>query len=269
MSSGMQLRRIMYLGIVLGVLLPVLPLLIRAFSHRWAFPGILPSSGSLRAWRYILDPGSRVLLSLGNSLIIALSVSFLSMLIGIPAGRALGMYRFRGKAFVEMMVLAPALIPPLAATLGLQVVFIRIGLADTMAGVILVHLIPAIPYMTISMSGVFANYNSDYEEQARSLGAGKGRTFFSITLPAVLPGVVTGGMFAFLISWGQYVLTLLVGGGRIITLPVLLFSFAGSGDTALTGAMSIIFLLPSVVILVFTGRFLSGTSAGMRGFEHL
>jgi putative spermidine/putrescine transport system permease protein len=60
-----------------------------------------------------------------------------------------------------------------------------------------------------------------------------------------------------------------VGGGRIITLPVLLFSFAGSGDTALTGAMSIIFLLPSVVILVFTGRFLSGTSAGMRGFEHL
>jgi putative spermidine/putrescine transport system permease protein len=191
------------------------------------------------------------------------------MLIGIPAGRALGMYRFRGKALVELMVLAPALIPPLAATLGLQLVFIRLGLADTMAGVILVHLIPAIPYMTVSMSGVFANYNSDYEEQARSLGAGKGRTFFSVTLPAVLPGVVTGGMFAFLISWGQYILTLLVGGGRIITLPVLLFSFAGSGDAALAGAMSIIFLLPSVVILVFTGRFLSGTSVGMSGVEHL
>ncbi len=263
------LRTLIYLGIILGVLLPMMPLLIRAFSHRWLFPAVFPSSWGLRAWEYIVNPNTKVLVSIMNSLRIALSVTLLSVLVGVPAGRALGLYSFRGKTVVELIILSPALIPGLAVTMGMQVLFIRIGLSDTLFGVILVHLIPTIPYMTISMSGVFSNYDPAFEEQARSLGARWFPTFLYITLPAIFPGIVVGGMFAFLISWGQYILTLMIGGGRVLTLPLLLFSFAGSGDFALTSALSLIFLFPSLLILLFTSRYLSGTSHAMGGFGNL
>ncbi len=263
------LRTVIYLGIILGVIIPMIPQLVWAFSHRWLFPTIIPSEWSMRAWEYIANPNTKVLSSTFNSLVIALSVTFISILVGVPAGKALGMYSFRGKSIVEMIILSPSIIPGLAVTMGMQVIFIRLGLTDTILGVIIVHLIPTIPYMTISMSGVFANYDPAFEEQARSLGAGSIKTFFLITLPTVFPGIVTGSMFAFLISWGQYILTIIIGGGRVITLPLLLFSFAGSGDFALTSALSIIFLLPSIIILIITSKYLSGKSSAMGGFGNL
>ena len=259
-------RVIIYLGILLGVLVPMVPQLIWAFSHRWLYPSVVPSEWSWRAWEYITNPNTRVLSSALTSLWIALTVTAISILVGVPAGKALGMYRFRGRGVVELIILSPSIIPSLAVTMGMQVIFIRMGLSDTALGVIIVHLIPTIPYMTISMAGVFANYDPAYEDQARSLGANSLRTFFLITVPAVAPGIVTGGMFAFLISWGQYILTVIIGGGRVITLPLLLFSFAGSGDFPVTSAMSIIFLLPSIVILVFTSKYLSGRFGATGGF---
>jgi len=263
------IRVIIYLGILLGVIIPMVPQLVWAFSHRWLFPSVIPSEWSGRAWQYIANPNTKVLSSTMNSLFIALAVTAISIVVGVPAGKALGMYKFRGKGLVELIILSPSIIPGLAVTMGMQVIFIRIGLTDTMFGVILVHLLPTIPYMTISMSGVFSNYDPAYEEQARSLGASALKTFFLITLPTVTPGIITGGMFAFLISWGQYILTVIIGGGRVITLPLLLFSFAGSGDFPVTSAMSIIFLLPSIIILFITSKFLSGKSSAMGGFGNL
>lgn len=265
-SQSSVIRNIILLGIVVGVLLPLIPQLIWSVTHRWYFPALLPSEFSARAWSYVANPNSKIIKAFMNSLVIGLSVTVIGILIGVPAGRALGMYKFRGKGLVELIILAPTIVPPLAVTMGIQVLFIRMGLADRIIGVILVHLIPTLPYMIISLSGVFANYDPEFEEQARSLGAGMFKTFFLITLPAVFPGIVTGSMFAFLISWSQYILTMLVGGGRVLTLPVLLFAFAGSGDNAVTSALSIIFVLPAIVILFLTSKYLSGKSSGMGGF---
>ena len=68
------------------------------------------------------------------------------------------------------MILAPIIVPGLAVVLGIHVLFIRAGLSNSIPGVILVHLVPTLPYMTLVMSGVFANYDTDFELQARSLG---------------------------------------------------------------------------------------------------
>lgn len=260
------IRNIVLLGIVVGVILPMFPQLIWSFAHGWRCPSLIPEEWRLRAWKYVIDPNSQMLEALYNSTIIALSVTILDVFIAVPAARALGMYRFRGKGLIELIVLAPTIVPPLAVTMGIQVIFIRIGLADSLLGVILVHMLPTLPYMTISLMGVFANYDPAFEEQSRSLGANAAKTFFLITLPAIFPGLVTGAMFAFLISWSQYVLTIFVGGGRVITLPVLLFAFANSGDNAITSALSIVFVLPAVIILILTSKFLSGKSGAMGGF---
>jgi putative spermidine/putrescine transport system permease protein len=201
--------------------------------------------------------------------VVATAVTLLSIPIGIMAGRAIGLYRFRGRTLVQFLILAPTIVPVLAVAIGIHVVFIRYGLADTLPGVIFVHLVPVTPYMVLIMSSVFANYDTDYEDQARSLGAKPSQVFRFVMLPAIWPGLMVGSLFAFIISWSQYLLTLLIGGGQVITLPVLLFSFANSGDNAITAALSLVFIAPAILILLLTARYLSGKDAVFGSFGRL
>lgn len=258
-----SIRLAVQLGIVLGVILPLVPLAVWSVSRGWWFPNLLPEELSSRAWMYVIAPGSDVLEAFGSSMAISLITCALCLLLGVPAGRALGLYRFRGKTLVEFVILAPLIVPPLAVIMGIHVLFIRYRLTETLFGVALSHLIPALPYMIVVMKSVFSNYDAGYEQQARSLGAGKYQTLVRVTLPLVMPGIMTGALFVILISWSQYILTLLIGGGRVVTMPVLLFSFATAGDNALTGALSVVFLVPAALILLVTSRFLNGRSLAL------
>jgi putative spermidine/putrescine transport system permease protein len=251
--------------VVTAVLLPLIPIVVWAFAYRWYFPDLLPSEWSLRAWTYLLSGTSQVSRGVVHGTVVALAATGLSLAIGVPAGRALGLYSFRGKKLVQFLILAPTIVPGIAVVMGIHVLFIRLRLTGTLPGVILVHLIPTTPYVTMVMTSVFANYDPDYEEQARTLGATRWRVFRSIVLPAIYPGLLVGGMFAFIISWEQYLLTLLIGSGQVITLPVLLFSFAGGGNNATTAALCLLFVAPSILILLFTSRHLTGESAVLRG----
>ncbi|MCB0032754.1 MAG: ABC transporter permease subunit, partial [Anaerolineales bacterium] len=252
--------------IVVGVLVLFVPLIVWSFSRSWYFPNLVPTAYSWRAWSYVFDPTSRVWPALVNSFVVATAVTLFSILIGLPAGRALGLHNFRGKTLVEFLILMPTIVPVLAAAFGIHVMFIRYGLADTLAGVILVHLIPVTPYMVLILSSIFANYDVDYEAQAQSLGARPWQRFVYITLPAIFPGLVVGSLFAFIISWSQYLLTLLIGGGQVQTLPVMLFAFASSGDYAITAALSLVFIGPAILFLLITTRYLTGENAALGGF---
>ena len=240
------------------LLLPLLPFALWSFSSGWFFPDLLPDTWSLRAWRYALSDTAGVLQSLGLSLGISLAATTISLLLGIPAGRALGLYQFAARPWVELLVLAPLIVPGIAIVLGLHGIFIRLGLANSVTGVILVHLIPTLPYVILIMASVFSNYDQRFEEQARTLGATGARAFFYITLPAIFPGIMVCALFAFLVSWSQYILTLVIGGGRVLTLPLLLFNFSTAGRNDLTGAIGIIYLLPGLITLLLTARWLNG-----------
>lgn len=253
-------RVITALVLVTWLVLPMIPLAIWSFARGWYFPNLLPTQWSLAAWKYALSDTAGILDSLLLSIGISFAAMMLAILIGVPAGRALGLYKFRGKEYIELLILAPTIVPGIAVVLGVHSVFIWLGLTNTVPGVILVHLIPTLPYMTLVMAGIFSNYDPSFEEQARSLGASGIKTFWYVTLPAILPGIIVGGMFAFLVSWSQYILTLVIGGGRVITLPLLLFNFATSGRNDITGAIAMIYILPGIIILLFTARHLTGRS---------
>jgi putative spermidine/putrescine transport system permease protein len=243
---------------------PFVTFLINAFARQWFFPQIIPSTWSLEAWERIFGARSDIPEALLNSTLIALGVTLLSLLIGLPGARALGLYNFRGKRLVQVLIFAPTIVPPLAVGMGLSVNFLRVGLGGTLPGVILVHLVPVMPYVVLTLAGVFANYNPDYEQQAQTLGAKPLAVLRYVTLPAIFPGVVVAGLFAFLISWSQYILTLLIGGGRVMTLPILLFSSAAGGDNAQIAAQSLLLVAPVLLILLLTSRYLAGGAA--RGF---
>ena len=91
--------------------------------------------------------------------------------------------------------------------------------------------------MVLIMASVFAGFDTVQEDQARSLGARSWAVLRHVTLPAILPGLLTGALFAFLVSWSQYLLTLAIGGGRVQTLPLILFAYASAGETTSPGRL--------------------------------
>ncbi|MBF9034419.1 ABC transporter permease subunit [Rhodobacterales bacterium HKCCE2091] len=252
--------------LLVALLLPLVPLATWSVAHGWRFPDLLPRDWSLDAWAYALSPTAGVLRGLGLTAAIAGAATAGSLVIGLPAGRALGLYRFRGRAAVEILVLAPVLTPGIAAVFGLHALFLPLGLTNTVAGVALAHLIPVLPYTILVLSGVFAGYDTRAEYQARSLGASPFQVLRHVTWPAIRPGVIVAALFAFLVSWSQYLLTLVIGGGRVQTLPLQLFAFAGAGRADVTGAIAVVYVLPGILVLVLTSRRLTGRSAALAGF---
>jgi putative spermidine/putrescine transport system permease protein len=144
--------------------------------------------------------------------------------------------------------------------MGLHLWFIQMGLASTFLGVVLVHLTFCLPYSVFVLWGVFSNYNPDYEAQARSLGASSWKVITRVMLPLTFPGIMVAGLFSFLLSWSQYLSTLIIGGGKVMTLPILLFALMGSGDRPVAAAVSIVFVVPAFLALLFSARYLGGKS---------
>jgi putative spermidine/putrescine transport system permease protein len=115
------------------------------------------------------------------------------------------------------------------------------------------------------MSGVFANYDAAAEAQARSLGARPLQVLWHVMLPAIAPGVAVAGLFAFLVSWSQYILTLTIGGGRVVTLPLLLYAQAGAGRNDQAGVLAVLSLAPGLVILALVARRITGRGVMIGG----
>lgn len=266
---GRSLRSIGPALIVVGALLPLLPLVIWSFATRWFFPNLLPGQWTTAAWAYALSPTSRAVEGLVNSMWLALIVVVLCVVIGLPAARALGLRRFPGKAWVEWLILAPLIVPSLVVAMGIHIFFIRYGLADTLAGVALVHLVPSLPYFVLVMASVFANYDTALEETARTLGAGPLRVWWYVTLPAIAPGLAVATMFTFLVSWSQYISTLLIGGGRIVTLPMVLFPLVSASNHANAGAVGLLFMAPALLVLLVTARVVAGRAMALGGLGRI
>ncbi|HSL39952.1 MAG TPA: ABC transporter permease subunit [Desulforhopalus sp.] len=253
-------------AVLLSVLLPFLPLVLWSISERWFYPAIFPDSFGLRAWEYVFSTaGQQLLGGLWSSFSLALITTLIALLFGIPAGRALGLYDFPGKRLLSLLLLLPVIVPPLSVAMGLHRWFLMLGLAETFTGLVLVHLSFCLPYTIFVIWGVFSDYNPDFEEQARTLGAPPATIFLRVLLPMILPGIAVAALFSFLLSWSQYLSTLIIGGGRVLTLPILLFSLMDSGDRPVAAAVSLVFILPAFLALMASAHTLGrGTLQGIR-----
>lgn len=249
--------------LVAAVLLPVLPLVVGSVAGTWRYPDVVPGRLTRRGLDLVLD--GEVVSATATSLLIAVTVAALACAIGLSAGRAIGLYRFRGRRLVQFLLLAPVIVPGLAVTLGIQVFFVRYGLADTVLGVVLVQLMPTVPYAATLLGAAYANLDVDYERQARTLGSGPLRTFLTVTVPLLRPALVTTALLTFLISWSEYILTLLIGGGQVTTLPLLLFAAIGSADRTAAAALGLLVVLPPVLIVLLVARRLRGRDDAWMG----
>jgi putative spermidine/putrescine transport system permease protein len=248
LSSG-----IIRIALYVLLIAPLLLFLVYAFSTRWFFPDPFPAEWTTTTFQRALND-SRTFSSVTQGLWIAALVSLFSLVIGFPAARVLGLRNFRGRQLAWLLLFLPTVIPPLAIGMGLNVLFLRIGLAGSILGVALAHIVPTLPYTVFTLSSAFARFDENYEYQALALGANPWRIFFTITLRLMMPSLVVAALFAFLISWSQYLLTLLIGGGQVITLPVLLFSAASGGNPATIATLSLLFVAPPILVIAITAR---------------
>jgi len=260
-------QRFYLLFVTIAVLGPFVPLVIASFAFRWNWPDLLPSSWWWEArqtarlplaWDYVFSPVSRVLDATLNTIIIALIATLVCTIISLPAARVIAWEQFRGKSVIEFFLLTPLIVPEIAFGLGILITFIQLGLAGSYLGIIIVHLIPTIPYMVRVLTSVFQGLSRDYEEQAHVLGAGPLKTLWHVTLPMILPGIIAGGLFTFLISSNIFLLTFFIGGGRIETLPTLLFSRVSGGGALdpVAAGIALIVSVPGIVLLILTERFI-------------
>lgn len=243
-------------------LLPILVFSLNAFSARWFYPQLLPTEWTLEPFlRVMNDP--RTSRAVTNGLGVATLVTVASLVLSFPAARALTLHVLRGREAITLMLLLPTVLPPIAIGMGLNTLFLQLELTGTIFGVALAHVVPVLPYTITTLVGVFARFDANYERQATVLGAPPLQMLLQVTLPMVLPGVVVAALFAFLGSWSQYLLTLLIGGGQVLTLPMLLFAATSGSNPTLIASLALLFLLPPLLAIAFAARQLMSHEADM------
>ncbi|NBI27664.1 ABC transporter permease [Chengkuizengella marina] len=220
---------------------PIIPLIITSFSAGWRWPEILPDQFSLRAWNYVFSPYAGTWEAIGNSIFIAITVTFVNILLCLPAANVIARMNFKGKILIEGILYAPLIIPPFITVMGIHLTFIYLGFTESLIGVMIAHIAPTLPYMLRALIISYQTIGLQWEEQASMLGAGKFNRLRFILLPHILPGIVAGSSLTILVSLSQYLITFLIGGGHVVTLPIILFPFISGGDIGIGSAYMIIF----------------------------
>lgn len=242
------LLRFVLLATAFCILLPAMLLLLWSVTARWAWPSLLPQSYTLRTLRELFFGSQRLPRLLLSSISLSGAVAALSTVIGLLTARAVALYRFPGRSLVRFGSFLPLLIPGSVFAIGIQLVLLRLHLADTVTGVILVHLVAAVPYSITILLDVTAAHGDALEQQAAVLGAPPLRAFCTASLPQLMPGVLSSFSMAFILSYSQYFTTLIVGGGRVKTLSLVLVPYIQSGDRALASVYSVAFVGSALLV---------------------
>ncbi|KGX90538.1 ABC transporter permease [Pontibacillus halophilus JSM 076056 = DSM 19796] len=230
---------------------PVLFLLVKSVTENFQLSDGTKLRFTLDGWGVLLSE-NQLAEATWTSIGIGFVVVLLNLWVGITGGRVLAFESFRGKSAVETAILFPLIIPVLAITLGIHLVFIRIGLADTWYGVVLIHLVPTIPYTIRIMRNSYVTIGHDMLEQAKTLGGSGLARFISIEVPLLKPAIRSAVFLIFVISLSQYVVTTIIGGGNVVTLALVYFPFLQSANSAIIAAFSIWFaVIPLLFYLVF------------------
>lgn len=248
------MRKAFLILLSLLILLPFFSLFFWVFTERWPWPNILPKDFSERALKSTIARSGELGNVFFTSILLSLLASFFSVLIAVLSGRALAFYDFPGKRLISSLMLLPFLVPSTVFSMGAQILFLKTALYSSIPGVLLCHILYSLPYANILLNEGTRALGEGLEEQARVLGAGPVRAFFSVSLPNLFPLLLSAFTMSYVISISQYFMTLLIGGGRVKTFAVVMVPYLQSGERNFAALYALIFLLvTTLVFFVFEG----------------
>ncbi|SDX79656.1 putative spermidine/putrescine transport system permease protein [Albimonas donghaensis] len=157
------------------------------------------------------------------SILVGLAVALISTVLGAAFSIGCWFLGNRAATIARWVLIVPILVPPVVQSLGFYRFWVTLGLIDTWTGVILAHTLLALPYVSISVFAALANLDPKLPQAARSLGASVWRTVWEVVVPAARPGMITGAVFAFIVSFDEIVSVLFITVRRVETLPKLIW----------------------------------------------
>lgn len=243
------------------IVMPIAVMLVWVFAVRWAYPNLLPTSFNFSRLSMIISEYKAI----QNSLLIGCISSMFSVLSALPVARALAFAKFKHTKLINILILTPVLLPQISGAIALHRAFLWLGLCDTLIGVVLAHAIMSLPYSVRILTDGYIGIGMRNEEPARDLGAHGLTLFRTITLPLLAPAIFAAVSFAFVISLGQYLTTLFVGGGRFITLPLVLFPLIQNGERGAGAAFASVFVLCGILFCSLLGRSMRHQSINFNG----
>jgi putative spermidine/putrescine transport system permease protein len=183
-----------------------------------------------------------------NSLVIGLGVTVLATVLGTLAALGLRERRLPLSGFLRTAFLLPMVVPAVVLGVGMQLLFVRMGLANSYLGVIFAHTVLAVPFVFVNVAAALQGVDTRVERAAASLGASPITTFRRVTLPLATPGIVSGAVFAFATSLDEVVLTLFVAGPNQRTLARQMFSTIRENISPAIAAAAFLFIVGTVVV---------------------
>ena len=231
-------------------------------------PQYLPRALSLEGYQHVLNFGAGLWTYVGNSLGVAALTIVLCLALSVPAGFALARFPIPFKNVIFLTLLTPLMIPYQALLTPLYLMFAKLGLANSLMGLALVHTILQIPFSVYLMRNAFEAVPRELEEAAVIDGCSTFVSFRRVFLPLVMPGMVTVALFAFIASWNEFLAALIfMNKESAFTVPIMLVSVRtghlGAVDWSALQAGIMISVLPCVLVYVFLQKYyVSGLLGG-------
>ncbi|MGJ7911273.1 ABC transporter permease [Neobacillus sp. LXY-1] len=236
--------------LALFFLIPFIPLLIWSFTKQWPWPHVFPEKWSLGTWKYVLSASGSAKEGGINSLIVAFLTLFGNLVLGIPAARVLAQNEFIGKKLVFIFILTPLFIPFTVSIFGLHQMALQADFLNEYIKVSIAHILVTMPYFIAAVWYQFRLMGTKLQEAAKSLGASEWLIIRRIEMPLLLPSIYMGSLMVIIISFSQYLPTWIMSGGTLLTLPLVIFPYADSGNSSIVSAYSIVFFIPIFILLI-------------------
>jgi len=210
----------------------------------------------------VLDSYRKVLFNLpfgadfANSLIIASGTMAGGMVLGCLAAYGFSRFSFRGASVVQFLILVTRMVPRIALVVPYFLMMLHLGLLDTRVGLIFAYVSFALPFTIWLMIGFFDEVPRDVEEAAFVDGCSRARAFREVILPLAAPGLVVTGIFAFLLSWNEFLFALILSGVHSKTLPVVIAGFNTDVGPLYNemSAAAVLVMLPTVALTLVLQR---------------
>lgn len=241
--------------LILGFLvLPAAVVTIAAFNDK-AILSFPPQAWSLRwFWKAMAYEDFRA--GFRNGLIVTAWSSLVALVVGATFAFAIDRYRFPLKRTIEGILLSPLVIPHFTVGLGFLILAAQIGLSRGFTVVVACHVVLVLPFVLRSVYISLRNLDQSYELAAASLGASPSRVLWTITLPLLLPGLVSGWLFAAILSFNEFTASLFVTSQHTQTLPVTMYNYVREFADPSMAALSVMYIVGTAVLIAFANSFL-------------
>jgi spermidine/putrescine transport system permease protein len=242
-----------YLALVLGFLyVPIIVMIVMAFNRSplYELPVVWDT-----VWFEHLVNNERLLDASLNSVVLALINMIVATMLGTMAAFAFARYEFRGKSLLQLLLFPPITIPWLIIGTSMLVLFFWIGIGRGFHALLLGHVALSLPYVIIVVGARLKGFGPAFEEAAATLGATPWQSFRRITVPLMAPGMVAAALFAFAVSFDQFVISYFLAPPGKTTLPVEIYSAIRKGFTPEVNAISTIIILVSMGLMLLFARF--------------